>query len=225
MWTDILECHDTQKAYTIFHTKLLACFNQSFPQEVIHIKYKTKYQWITPAIQNSIKYKNKLYIKYKKYPTSKSEHNYKAYKKYLANILHYAEQNYYDQLFAKYKSNMKKSWQLLKNIISANRKHKFKSTKFKINNISTDDNCKIANHFNSYFVNVGSSLDKKIPNCDKNPEDYITNRSIATIFLEPVIDQEIVTISKNAKASSPEWDDIPMLLIKLTVVFWSHLLT
>ena len=57
---------DASVLYDCFHNKLACICEESFPvQEKTYRVFKNKYKpWITTAILNSVKEKNKLYIKY-----------------------------------------------------------------------------------------------------------------------------------------------------------------
>jgi hypothetical protein len=72
--------------------------------------------------------------------------------------------------------------------------------------------------FNSYFINVGASLDKKIQNTHIKPDSYISQSVTNTIFFSPVIEDEVISIIKNMKNSSPGWDSIPPSLLKKTYI-------
>ena len=76
-----------------------------------------------------------------------------------------AERNYYREQFDLHKTDLKKSWNIIKNIISKeDNRHSEKHTCFLINNQYISDSKIIANTFNNYFVHVGSSLVKNIQN-------------------------------------------------------------
>jgi hypothetical protein len=170
---------------------------------------------MTSGIKSSIKLKNKLYINYRKKPSARADAQYKLYKRTLMNVLKVAEKNYYNELFEKYKGNLTKSWQIIRDLINCNKKKKM-NTRFKINGSLSDNQQQICDHFNKYFANVGSSLDKKIPNSDRNPTSFIENKNPFSIFLAPVTTNEIEILIKNMKNSSPGWDTIPMEIVKKT---------
>ena len=113
------------------------------------------------------------------------EHLYKNYKKYLDNMLYKAERDHYGKLFESYKSNMKKSWELIAEIINKRRKGSTKG-----NFVSQDglplSSKEVADNFNNFFVNVGPTLANKIPNNHVDPLSYMNVRNEHSIFLEPV---------------------------------------
>ena len=68
-----------------------------------------------------------------------------------------AEKKYYHDLFTRYKSDMKKSWNVMKSIINCNKAHIYQ-TKFKHDGIEISDRNDISNKFNDFFINIGPTL-------------------------------------------------------------------
>ena len=74
----------------------------------------------------------------------------------------------------------------------------------------------MANLFDTYFVNVGSNIDKTIPRTTKSPTDYLKDRISHSMLLANVCPEEIQTIihSLNTdKAIGPY--SIPVFLLKI----------
>ena len=70
--------------------------------------------WITRGIKKSSKRKQELYIKFLKNRNSKSELEYKNYKKLFESIKKLAKKNYISSLILEHKNNIKKPGTLLK---------------------------------------------------------------------------------------------------------------
>ena len=51
-----------------------------------------------------------------------------------------------------------------------------------------------ANTFNNFFVNVGKNIDEKIPFSGASPERFLKNRVNDSIFISPVVSEEIMSI-------------------------------
>ena len=79
-------------------------------------KYKhKKSNWITSGILKSISFKDKLYIKLRCTPFSSNQYqilqtNFKTYNNILRKTLREAKRQYYHNQFAKFKSNIKETW-------------------------------------------------------------------------------------------------------------------
>ena len=73
------------------------------------------------------------------------------------------EKEYYTSKFESYTCNIKKTWQVIKNIFNKNG-ISATAQSFNLNNKVTSDKEEIVNKFNEYFVNIGPTLaDKIIP--------------------------------------------------------------
>ena len=88
--------------------------------------------------------------------------NYKKYYNLNVSNQRKAERNYYKEQFDLHKTDLERSWNIIKNIIGKEDKRRSaKYIVFLINNQYISDGKIIANTFNNYFANVGSSLAKK----------------------------------------------------------------
>ena len=90
----------------------------------------------------------------------------------------------------------------------------------------TDPNF-IVNHFNKYFVNVGPTIDNKIPLSKHNYTDYFQNFTINnSFFLKPVIPEDIQDIISSFdinKSIGP--NSLPIFIIKICNDFFSYYLS
>ena len=121
-WGEIYSTHGTQSCFDIFHWKLVRLLNKCFPKVRMKMKYNNRKPWLSDALRNSIKWKNKLYYKFRKINSVYNETSYKSYKQVLQRTLLAAEKQYYHELLIMNKDNMKKSWGVIKNIINRKKK-------------------------------------------------------------------------------------------------------
>jgi hypothetical protein len=73
---------------------------------------------------------------------------------------------------------------------------------FIINGQTIKEKSKIEDSFNKYFVNIGPQLAKDIPSSSRHPLSYLSNPKSSTIFLQPVLAEEVEDIVKNLHNSS-----------------------
>ena len=214
VWGDTLLEQDTQKAYSTFHDTLCQIYNRCFPVRKINKKYHFSKPWLTPALKQSIKIKNKLYVSRNKGKNTEEKNKYyKKYRNKLHNLIKSAERKYYQELLLKHKSNMKKAWNIIKMVINKREQCQI-SNRFKCNGKTIEDENLIANKFNDFFINIGPELDKNIPPSNKSPSEYITNVSEATFTINAVTDTEVANIIGNFNDSAAGWDDLRPKIIK-----------
>ena len=150
-WSEIYSVMSTETAFNAFHDKLMKLLNKCFPKIRVKEKYHFRKPWPSEALRTSIKHKNKLYHHYRKINSVKSEILYTSYKTKLTQILKAAEKKHYQNLFRKYKDNMKKSWRIIKRLVNRNQVQSYQ-TKFKLEDGRViNDNFNICKHFNDFF--------------------------------------------------------------------------
>ena len=95
-----------------------------FPMNKMKIKTKDlKSPWITKGIKKSSKKKQRLYSKFLKKRNEKTKKEYQDYKKLFESIKKRSKKLYFSKLILKYKNNIKKTWQVIKEAIG---KEKYK---------------------------------------------------------------------------------------------------
>lgn len=112
-----------------------------------------------------------MYLKFKANPSAYNHYVYKSYRNRLNSVIRQAEKDYYHDELQRNRSNMRKSWDILKSII--NKRQLKPNNKFIVNNQQITDPLRIANSFNNYFVNIGANLSKNIPVSDIDPLQYV----------------------------------------------------
>ena len=211
-WQFVLTETDTQSAYSKFHEVISTQFNACFPYHKISKKYSKNKPWLSTALKESIKIKNKLYVKSKRSSGSGNVSFYKKYRNKLNQLIRSAERKHFHDVLLEHKSNLKKSWQVIKTVIDKT-KYTPVNTEFKVNGATTNDRNVIANKFNTFFVNVGTVLANSIAPTDKNPVDYIQQDVINTLYFDPVTENEICKIIGSLKVSAAGWDDLKSSMI------------
>ena len=87
----------------------------------------------------------------------------------------------------------KRCWQIVKMIIN---KNAYMSVTKRVlhNGKMVEDGKEIADSFNDFFVNVGSTLAKAIPPVSKSPTQYIKENMVNCLYIRPVTEIEIADI-------------------------------
>ena len=173
---------DPNDAIATFNSIIKYAHDKAFPLKKVKMNYTNKKPWLTNSLKEAIKRKNKLFINLKNNFSSEKEVYYKKYKSELNRLLRKAEKDFLHELLYKHKNNMKKTWNIVKNVINSKKKHACE-TVFKHNNVRIVDPQEIVEKFNNYFVNIGSSLASKIENVNTSPQSYMSGNYSHNFFI------------------------------------------
>ena len=154
-WQSVLKETDTQLAYNKFHEAISVKYNASFPYRKIIKKFYKNKPWLSTALKESIKIKTKLYVKSKISDNIEKVTFYKQHRNKLGRLFRTAEPKHFHDISSEHKSDLKKSWQVIKPVINK-RKYTPINIKFQENGATKNDGNVIANKFNNFFVNVGT---------------------------------------------------------------------
>lgn len=222
-FSNVMQENNVQNAFSNFYYPFMNKYDECFPLRTVKCGYKTRKSWLTQGLQNSIKTKNKLYHLKQKTHNLDDELRYKCYKNNLTKLIRKAERDYYQKRLDENKSNLKKSWQILNDII-AKSKRSSSCSQFYCGDKIITSKIDIANKFNSFFINVGPSLAKQIPIDSRSPIQYMTKNN-QTMAIIPATESEIINIIKDLKNSSPGWDHITANVVKATHSYFISPLT
>ena len=213
---------DVNSAYNVFTNIINNAFVKNCPVKVISKTEKNipMKPWINQTLLNCCKKKNTLYRKYLKCKSAQALQRYKLYKNNLTSLLRKAEKVYYSNKLQQYKGDMKETWRILNSFIKKRNQQPKISGYHDKNNTFLHSDKDIANGFNNFFVNIGPDLAEKIPKCnDKHHSDYITKHVSDSIFLEPIVEQELLNVVKSFDNKfSSGYDNINMYLVKKIIV-------
>ena len=215
-WNHVMETNDAQEAYSKFSETYQSIYDKCFPKYVSKKRYDNKPPWLSEALRKSINHKNKLYKKAKKYCTAKAEIEYRKYKAILKSLMKSAEKKHYQDIFLKYKGNLRRTWSVIKQVINRNKQMKL-NHKFTHNDKIITDGNHIVNLFNDFFINIGPTLANKIPKSDISPNYYLKNANVNTLYLELVNKEELVTILRSLKDSACGADELSPKIIKMSI--------
>ena len=217
-WSEMYVLSDTQSAFSLFFSRFIKLFDKHFPRKKIKLQYNTRKPWLTPALKQSIRIKNELYRKLFTIGSSYYECQYKMCRNKLNSLLKCAEKQHIADLLESNKSNLKKTWNIMKHIVNRKKTQKLQE-KFKMSdNTITSDKTVIAENFNDFFfVNIGNNLAKRIPNVSTSPGRYMRDMISQSLFLDPVTPQEIAEIIKSLNNGAPGYDEINNKILQLSV--------
>ena len=101
--------------------------------------------------------------------------------------------NYFKDFFESHKSDIKKTWQGIKNIVNVNKKQSTLPTKLLYKNKTHDNDDDIAKSFNTFFTNIGNTVEEKIPTTETHFSQFLHNRPSNSIFCNRLLRQKFLT--------------------------------
>ena len=118
-----------------------------------------------------LKDKTKVIHQIFKTKTLEDESKYKNYKSLFEKLRKKAKVTYFSKLLHKYKTDSKRTWQVMKEITGKQKtKSNFLPREVKVNKSIIQKPQEIAKEFNNVFTSVGPTLEGKIPNTEKSFE-------------------------------------------------------
>ena len=210
---DIVYQGSAQEGFTWFQGAIDLIFDKCFQKRTIAMTYKNRLMWMTDMLRTRISEKNILGYEAFRCPGDLELRNkYKQIRNRLISDLRNAEIAYYSNELDIHKSDINRSWKILKTIIGKNSNKSKNKIIFSINNAHVTDCQIIANEFNNFFVSIGPQLASNIYS-SVNPLLYVRN-VVNSIVIPTITPAEIRTIILSTKNSSPGWDDIPASVAK-----------
>lgn len=205
-WSTVMQIENTHKAYNAFTNVFMKCYNECIPitEKCHNVRHKA---WVTSALLNSIKRKNKLYVQYCKNRCSVTEARYKSYKNKLTQLLRKAEKDYVSDYINKYKTEARKMWSLINDKLGKG------SPNTTLPEMCEGEEKVLANRFNAYFTNVGPTLADSIK--DKgDPLSDMGSEYKQSMYVKPVSEKELVSLINELKNCSAGIDCIKASVVK-----------
>ena len=140
------------------------------------------------------------------------------------SIIRKHKTKFYADLFENCKSDLRRTWKNINNLIATNKKPK-EIKRIIYSNVTYTSNKDIANAFNNFFCSIGTEYDSKIPTPDMDPCKFINvNHLQSYFFLEPVSPIEVGYHIKNLKNSKQGIDSISITILKENSEFLSYII-
>ena len=218
-WEEVLyDTEDVNHIFDSFYTKISETVEKHVPlrklskkQACLSIK-----PWITKGLLVSIAKKNKFYKSYLKNRNDYYFSKFKIYRNKLKHLLNISKRSYYNNYFKNSMGNIKNIWKGIKQLVTLKQSSTFHPSMIEINNKKLINSKEIANAFNNYFSNVGSSIANNIPIVNTTFQEYLSRPATQSFQLFPTttfeIEEEISNFN-NSKATGPF--SIPTKLLKM----------
>jgi hypothetical protein len=220
--------------YNALNLKLTSAIAKHLPCKIVRYnKYKhRKEKWITSGIIRSIRFRDKMYKRFRS--TTVSDHAYETlktnlgtYNRILKKTIRLAKKFYYTSSFEKYKDDIKKTWVTIKGLLNKSSSKDEYPRYFLVSDIPVVDQNIIAEEFNKYFINIGPSLAENIEKPQgKSYKDYLKDPCGTSFQFQYVSKDNIVKIINELKPkTSCSIDRISNKLLKMISCELSDILT
>ena len=178
----------------------LTPYNKHFPIKVITIKDKHAGKpYITRAIKNCIKHRNKLQALYANWPLTYGN-IFKNYRNTIISLVRAAKEKYHQSYLKEHTGDVKKTWDFINRIMGKNKAKLLTSITFK--NKTTSNNQDIAEEFNEYFSRVGDRLAQDVQPTIIPFNDYLPEPVLFSFYLWPTTTTETTTLINTLKGTS-----------------------
>ena len=167
-WDFVFMSECAQSAFSRFQSMIDLHFSTVFKIQTRTINYKNRHPWMTDALRAQIKLKNVMHSRAITLNNKTTFENYNRAKNMLKSSLRNAEIQYYSHQLEMHKTDISRSWKILKNIIGKHSCRSKRTMHFNINNESVSNSTDIAESFNNLFVSIGPQLAENI-SCETSP--------------------------------------------------------
>ena len=218
----VLNTADVHEAFKLFNEAIVKIYEDSYPLTNKIIRENDNKAWLTSAIRQSIKTKNRLYKKYIKKPISYGR-AYKDYRNALTKVIKNSKNKYFLEKFENSKGNVKKTWENINKILGKSKSNQ--NRVFKLNGRYTDDPKIISNTFNEYFANIATTVTNELEDPTTSFADYLPPQLHPEILWEPTTMHEVKRLVMKMNDTKGGPDGLPIVIIKKNIDYLSPIIS
>ena len=151
-------------------------------------------------------------------PSHENEIKYKKFRNDLNTQLRQTKLEYFRDKFLQSKGNINATWRIINSFIKEKSRSALNQVEINCKGKLSSDSNVIADSFNEFFVNIGSSLASKIQSTDTDFKEYLPNASVKSMFLSPTDEHEICQIVNTFKGNkAPGIDEFSPKVVKSVI--------
>ena len=223
-WNRILQGKNSEEALEFFFKTIERLLDEMAP--ICRLSKKEidllKRPWITFGLLKSINERDSIYKKIakEKDPVVKEElsKSYKTKRNLIKILTRKAKRDYYTTFFEENRTDIKKTWEGIRNIVNINKKSRVSPTILNYKNEIKSNKMDMAESFNDFFVNIGNGIEEKIPKSNTNFGTFLGQPNTFNFNINLVDTTEVVSMIeklKTSKACGP--NSIPSKILKSNV--------
>lgn len=210
--------------YNNFLNKFILCMDEFFPVKSVN-KVNTKQRWITKGIRISASRKRELHKELKLNNDIDFVNYVKKYRQIFKKVVSAAKKIENDKFILNSKNKPKATWTVVKNEIGLNNKMKNNNITLELIDKEVSSPVEVAELFNTHFTNIVSNMN--IHNVNLSSNNFVRFNDVITldIFNEVSVNEVDKIITSLSSGKTCGWDNIPMILLKLSVNLISPIIT
>lgn len=211
-WPFLQNANSVNDCYDAFSDCLIPIYKQSFPLKTFTLKACSFTKpWFSIGLSMSCQRKNYLYKQSIINPTPFNKLRYHKYRNKYNFLIKIARKKYYHDKLVSVNSNLKKTWSVIKQVISR-KQTQHQICTMKDSNGTYSDHIQIANKFNNFFTNIGPSLAKNIPHSQTSYKEFLTGSHVNSFFSRLLLQQKFFLLSPQLR----------MAIVKVLMVYPFH---
>ena len=161
--------------------------------------------WITQGLLKSMRDRDKMYKQFTKETDPVKKHGffttYKQKRNLIITLLRQSKASYFASFFEENKNDAKKTWEGIRDIVNISKKNRTSPSKLVFQNNVFTETDKMAEAYNNFFVNIGKTVEDKIPQVPQHFSSFLENNVQNSIFLTSVDDKEVLSMLHKLNSS------------------------
>ena len=211
-WGLIFDHGDISSKTDKFINKLNQIYCKTFPLKIKYISQKRiNNPWLTPVIKAMIKEKSTQYKLFRMGIISRDANN--RFRNNVNREVRHAKSTYYINRFNLYKHDLRKNWDLLRNLLGSKKKSNFVE-ELVSDGITFTSQTDIVEKFNDFFTSIANNLDRNLPVNGTSPTSYVIPQR-SSFLLSPVIENEVFKIVSDLKITKTQLNHLPVKIFKI----------
>ena len=115
----------------------------------------------------------------------------------ITSLIRKSKADYYVAFFEENKTDSKKTWEGIRNIVNISKKTKVVPNFVIYKGKSHFDKKEIAESFNDFFVNIGNTVENKIPQGKSHFSTYLGKANVKSLLIMPLYIIEVDSMISN----------------------------
>ena len=205
----LLDSTDPDSAWITFVDTLQNLYNLHFPIKQKRISPKSIVKpWIDRTLVYKIKRRDNLYTKTLRGEVTRGE--YVSFRNRVTSDLRRAKINYYKNKFEYFRTEMRKTWELINSVIKPGYTKKTAIESLLVNGKSVRNDNEIADTLNNFFASVGSNISNNINSNHTDHLKYLRGHYDQSFKLFPSTSVDIHKIICSLKNKNSHISSIPV---------------